>query len=63
MEKPEETTASESINAEKPDHHVSTIEHVKEVNNELTKVDTYEDDHHVPLGWRSWLVVFVTLYS
>ncbi|KAF2105014.1 MFS general substrate transporter [Rhizodiscina lignyota] len=45
------------------ENHTTTIEHVKDINNALTQVNTYEDDVHVHLGWRSWLVVLVTLFS
>ncbi len=43
--------------------HMSTVEHVQAINNELVQVNTYEDDTHVPLGWRSWLVVLITLWG
>jgi MFS family permease len=59
IEPPVQSTAAAE---EKPQQHTSTIKHVEEVNNALTQVNTYEDDQHVPLGWRSWLVVLVMLY-
>jgi hypothetical protein len=62
-EEPNQITSTEVQNAEKPHQHFSTIEHVQDINAHLTEVDTYEDDVHVPLGWRSWLVVLVTLYG
>ncbi len=43
--------------------HATTVEHVRALNEELTRVNTYEDDTHVPLGWRSWLVVLITLWG
>lgn len=60
MAETNEITSQEATGGEK--HHVSTIEHVQDINNALTQVDAYQDDSHVRLGWRSWLVVFVTLY-
>ncbi|KAL1862691.1 hypothetical protein VTK73DRAFT_6694 [Phialemonium thermophilum] len=43
--------------------HVDTIEHVTAINEELTRVNTYDDENRVPLGWRSWLVVLITLWG
>lgn len=62
MDGPNQITSTEVEEGEKP-HHASAIEHVTEINAELTQVDTYDDDNHVDLGWRSWLVVLVTLYG
>ena len=43
--------------------HRETIEHVKEVNAALTRTDSYLDETPVDLGWRSWLVVLVTMFA
>ena len=50
---------------EKPldEHHESTMEHVKEVNAAIAQPDSHLDDRHVALGWRSWLVVLVTMFG
>ena len=50
---------------EKPigEHHETTVEHVKEVNAAIARVDAHLDDAHVALGWRSWLVVLVTMFG
>jgi len=29
----------------------------------IVKVDSYLDDEHVNLGWRSWMAVFVTCFA
>jgi len=29
----------------------------------VVKVDSYRDDHHINLTWRSWMVVFVTCFA
>jgi hypothetical protein len=29
----------------------------------IVKVNSYLDDEHVNLGWRSWMVVFVTCFA
>jgi len=63
MEDPNQIASTGTQPAEKPHQRTSAIEHVQEINNALTQVDTYEDDVHVPLGWRAWLVVLVTLYG
>lgn len=57
-----QTQNASSNETEKPEHHATTIEHVKDINEALTRRDSYQDDIPVTLGWRSWLVVFVTLY-
>ena len=43
--------------------HVETIEHVKDINAAIARTDTHLDEQHVPLGWRSWLVVLITLFG
>lgn len=43
--------------------HVETIEHVKQVNAAIARTDSYLDERHVPLGWRSWVVVLITLFG
>ena len=43
--------------------HVETIEHVKDINAAIARTDSYLDEQHVPLGWRSWLVVLITLFG
>lgn len=45
------------------EHHETTVEHVKEVNEAIAKVDSHLDNTHVALGWRSWLVVLVTMWA
>lgn len=45
------------------DNHVSTIEHVNDVNANLTRTDSHLDQHHVILGWRTWLVVAVIFFG
>ena len=29
----------------------------------IVQVDSYLDDEHVKLGWRSWMAVFVTCFA
>ena len=60
QEKPSGPHAAE---ADTRDHHVETIEHVKEVNAAIARTDSHLDDTHVDLGWRSWLVVLVTMFG
>jgi hypothetical protein len=50
---------------EKPtgEHHETTVEHVKEVNAAIARTDSHLDTAYVPLGWRSWLVVLVTMFG
>ena len=43
--------------------HAETIEHVEAVNEAITRTDSYLDDTPVDLGWRSWLVVLVTMFG
>ena len=43
--------------------HVETIEHVKQVNAAITRTDSHLDETRVDLGWRSWLVVLVTMFG
>lgn len=45
------------------EEHTETIEHVREVNEVLTRTDSHLDNVHVHLGWRSWLVVLVTMFG
>jgi hypothetical protein len=45
------------------EHHETTIQHVKEVNAAIARVDSHLDNRHVALGWRSWLVVLVTMFA
>ena len=45
------------------EHHETTVEHVKEVNAAIARTDSHLDERHVPLGWRSWLVVLVTMFA
>lgn len=42
------------------DEDVTTTEHINDV---LTHTDTYLDDQHVKLGWRTWLVVFMMIFG
>ena len=49
--------------AEQRDEHVETVEHVKQVNAAIARTDSHLDEQHVPLGWRSWLVVLITLFG
>lgn len=63
-----EQTAIPPLGDEKgePDHHESrqtTPEHVKEVNAVLTAHEPQPDEQNIRLGWRSWLVVFVTCFG
>ncbi|KAI9758940.1 MAG: hypothetical protein M4579_002680 [Chaenotheca gracillima] len=44
-------------------HHGTAAEHVKDLNEDLTRMDTHLDDTHVHLGWRSWLVVFTVCFG
>ena len=30
---------------------------------QVVRVDSYLDDEHVRLGWRSWVVVFITCFA
>lgn len=43
--------------------HIETIEHVKQVNDAITRTDSHLNDTKVDLGWRSWLVVLVTMFG
>ena len=43
--------------------HTETIQHVKEVNEAIARTESHLDDRHVDLGWRSWLVVLVTMFG
>ena len=43
--------------------HVETIEHVKQVNAAIARTDSHLDERHIDLGWRSWLVVLVTMFG
>jgi hypothetical protein len=29
----------------------------------MIRVDSYKDDRHINLTWRSWMVVFVTCFA
>ena len=29
----------------------------------IIRTDSYRDDHRIKLGWRSWMVVFVTCFA
>ncbi|OAG36053.1 hypothetical protein AYO21_09771 [Fonsecaea monophora] len=51
--------------ADKPlgEHYETAVEHVKEVNDAIARVDSHLDNTHVALGWRSWLVVLVTMFG
>lgn len=42
------------------DEDVATTEHVNDV---LTRTDSYLDEQHVRLGWRTWLVVFMMIFG
>ena len=44
-------------------NHVSRIPTTEERPLPVVRVDSYLDDEHVKLGWRSWLVVFVTCFA
>ena len=52
-----------SATAQHTGEHVETKQHVKEVNAAIARTDSYLDETHVPLGWRSWLVVLITLFG
>jgi len=45
------------------EHHETTIEHVKEVHAAIARTDSHLDSMHIALGWRSWLVVLVTMFA
>ncbi len=45
------------------EHRETTIEHVKEVNAAIARTDSHLDETHLALGWRSWLVVLVTMFA
>lgn len=44
-------------------HHETTVEHVEKVNATIARTDSHLDEQHVALGWRSWLVVLVTMWA
>jgi hypothetical protein len=48
---------SDSVN------HISVVPTPEERPPPVVRVDSYLDDEHVELGWRSWLVVFVTCFA
>ena len=53
-----------SSTEQQPGDHVETVgEHVKQVNAAIARTDEYLDERHVPLGWRSWMVVLITLFG
>lgn len=63
---PSEHSKEEGVVASK------SIDHEREkeiVNNErdtagpIVKVDSYKDEKHINLTWRSWMVVFVTCFA
>ena len=47
------------------DNDVTTAEHIddKKTIGALTRTDSYQDDHHVVLGMRTWLVLFMILFG
>lgn len=42
---------------------VPSATHEEEAPAPVIKVDSYLDDEHINLSWRSWLVVFVTCFA
>lgn len=45
------------------DSHHKASNHVKAVNDALTSIESQPGEQHIKLGWRSWLVVFVTCFG
>jgi hypothetical protein len=62
-ESPVNTTPPGDDEKGAPAQNVTMVEHVKGVNDALARTDAYLDDRHVDLGWRTWLVVFVTMFA
>jgi hypothetical protein len=52
-----------SSTAQPTDDHVETMERVKQVNAAIARTDEHLDERHVPLGWRSWMVVMITFFG
>jgi hypothetical protein len=47
-------------------NHISSVSSVVQDENFLppiVQVDSYINEEHIDLGWRSWLVVFVTCFA
>jgi hypothetical protein len=63
MSQNEQMAPAQAIHKLSGEHYETTIEHVKEVNTAIAKTDSHLDDVHVALGWRSWLVVLVTMFA
>ncbi len=63
MENPANTSPATKDEKVTPGQDVTMVEHVKDVNNALSRTDSYLEDQHVNLGWRTWLVVFVTMFA
>jgi hypothetical protein len=43
--------------------HVDTIQSVRQVNDTIARTDSHLIENKVDLGWRSWLVVLVTMFG
>ncbi len=55
---------SESVEKEDAVNHISRVPTpVEESRPQIVKLDSYQDDEHIDIGWRSWLVVFVTCFA
>lgn len=53
-----ETTQDKAV-----DGYVDTVEHVKQVNEAIVMNEEHGDGLKTDLGWRSWLVVLVTMFG
>lgn len=40
-----------------------SVDHVEQSPAGLERTDSHLEDSHVQLGWRSWMVVFVTCFA
>ncbi|KAH9211206.1 major facilitator superfamily domain-containing protein [Leptodontidium sp. 2 PMI_412] len=56
-----QTTTVTNVSKGVDDITVSQVE--QSTNGPVIKVDSYRDDHHINLTWRSWMVVFVTCFA
>ncbi len=59
----EQVVPVQAIEKATGEHHETTVEHVREVNAAIARTDSHLDNAHVALGWRSWLVVLVTMFA
>ncbi|MCJ1420476.1 hypothetical protein MMC32_006833 [Xylographa parallela] len=44
-------------------HEVEEISKAPEFTSPVVRIDSYLDDEHINLSWRSWMVVFVTCFA